>query len=96
VPSDKKTDKLPSGSHWCASGFVHGVDLLIPRARDEYAISRWKESVIPRDLRTARNAEPADPAIRTTHLCRCILEWAFDRDLIRGGHYGQRPCVPRQ
>jgi len=19
---------------------------------------------------------------------------AFDRDLIRGGHYGQRPCVP--
>ena len=20
---------------------------------------------------------------------------AFDRDLIRGGHYGQRPCVPR-
>jgi len=21
---------------------------------------------------------------------------AFDRDLIRGGHYGQRPCVPRK
>jgi len=21
---------------------------------------------------------------------------AFDRDLIRGGHYGQRPCVPRE
>jgi hypothetical protein len=20
---------------------------------------------------------------------------AFDRELIRGGHYGQRPCVPR-
>jgi hypothetical protein len=20
---------------------------------------------------------------------------AIDRDLIRGGHYGQRPCVPR-
>ena len=21
---------------------------------------------------------------------------AFDRDLIRGGHYGQRPCVPHK
>jgi hypothetical protein len=24
--------------------------------------------------RTARNAEPVDPAIRTTHMCHCILE----------------------
>src|SRR3954470_5456369 len=22
--------------------------------------------------------------------------FAFDRDLIRGGHYGQRPCVPHK
>jgi hypothetical protein len=33
--------------------------------------------------RKARNAEPVDPAIRTTQF-----------DLIRGGHYGQRPRVP--
>jgi hypothetical protein len=24
--------------------------------------------------RTARNAEPVDPAIRTTHMCQCIVE----------------------
>jgi hypothetical protein len=45
------------------------------------------------EWRTARNAEPVDPAIRTTHLCHCIFRMrAFDRDLIRGGHYGQRSC----
>ena len=30
------------------------------------------------------------PAIRTTHLCHRIIERGFRRDLIRGGHYGQR------
>jgi hypothetical protein len=41
--------------------------------------------------RTARNAEPVDPAIRTTHSGHSIVRMrAFDRDLIRGGHYGQR------
>jgi hypothetical protein len=35
--------------------------------------------------RTARYAEPVDPAIRTTHKCQCIAECVvFDRDLIRG------------
>ena len=28
-------------------------------------------------------------------MCQCIVECeAFDRDLIRGGHYGQRSCEP--
>ena len=34
------------------------------------------------------------PARWPTHLCQRIVECANDRDLIRGGHYGQRPCVP--
>jgi hypothetical protein len=29
------------------------------------------------------------------HSFRSCRMRAFDRDLIRGGHYGQRPCVPR-
>jgi hypothetical protein len=34
-------------------------------------------------------------ASRTTHLCHCISRMrAFDRDLIRGRHYGQRSCEP--
>src|SRR5204862_5299346 len=38
---------------------------------------------------------PVDPAVRTTHLCHCISRMrAFDRDLIRGRHYGQRSCEP--
>ena len=41
--------------------------------------------------RTARNAKPVDP-IRTTHKCQRIVVRGFDRDLIRGGHYGQRSC----
>src|SRR5947207_10135178 len=45
--------------------------------------------------RTPRNAEPVDPAVRTTHMCHCISRMrAFDRDLIRGRHYGQRSCEP--
>ena len=36
-----------------------------------------------------------DPVIRTTHMGQSIVECElFDRDLIRGGHYGQRPCEP--
>jgi hypothetical protein len=27
--------------------------------------------------RTARNAEPVDPAIRTTHSCQCISNAGF-------------------
>ena len=44
----------------------------------------------------ARNAEPVDPAIGTTHYVPVHHRMrAFDRDLIRGGHYGQRSCEPR-
>jgi hypothetical protein len=40
---------------------------------------------------------PVDLAIRTTHLGHSIIEMrAFDRDLIRGGHYGRRSCEPRK
>jgi len=40
---------------------------------------------------------PVDPAIRTTHEVPRILRMrVFDRDLIRGGHYGQRSCEPRK
>ena len=47
--------------------------------------------------RTALNAAPVDPAIRTTHMGHSIYECVFfDRDLIRGGHYGQRSCEPRK
>jgi hypothetical protein len=47
--------------------------------------------------RTARNAAPVDPAIRTTHSVPSHHRMrVFDRDLIRGGHYGQRSCEPRK
>jgi hypothetical protein len=48
-------------------------------------------------ISAARNAESVDPAIRTTHFvpAHCRMR-AIDRDLIRGGHYGQRPCVPHE
>jgi hypothetical protein len=47
--------------------------------------------------RTARNAEPVDPVIRTTHNVPAHLRMrAFERDLIRGGHYGQRSSEPRK
>src|SRR5262249_23948119 len=47
--------------------------------------------------RTARNAEPVDPAIRTTHNVPSHHRMrACDRDPIRGGHYGQRSCEPRE
>jgi hypothetical protein len=36
-----------------------------------------------------------DPAIRTTHLGHSIVECVL-LTLIRGGHYGQRSCVPRK
>jgi hypothetical protein len=55
--------------------------------------------------RTARNAEPVDPAIRTTHSCQCISNagWTQDAPLSEslqldyGGrsrlsaHYGEEP-----
>ena len=47
--------------------------------------------------RTARNAEPVDTAIGTTHMCQCITECGLmTGDQIRGGHYGQRSCEPHQ
>ena len=48
--------------------------------------------------RTARNAAPVDPTIRTTHSCHCVLERrAFDRTLIRGRRYGgPRSCEPHR
>jgi hypothetical protein len=40
---------------------------------------------------------PVDPAIRTTHNVPSHHRMrAFDQDLIRAGHYGQRSCEPRK
>src|SRR4029434_7841973 len=57
---------------------------------------RWRHDA-RLEGRTARNAEPVDPAIRTTHNVPSHHRMrAFDRDLIRGGHYGQRSREPRK
>jgi hypothetical protein len=46
---------------------------------------------------TVRNAVLVDPAIRTAHNVPSHHRMrAFDRDLIRGGHYGQRSREPRK
>jgi hypothetical protein len=37
---------------------------------------------------------PRRPRDRIETLFAAVHKSAFDRDLIRGGHYGQRPCVP--
>ena len=68
-----------------ASRRACGVNEIAPDARRDVKVGRA----------TARNAEPVDPAIRTTHLCHRIDRMrVVDRDLIRGGHYGQRSCEP--
>ena len=55
-----------------------GVNEIAPGIRRDVKVGR----------RTAGNAEPVDPAIKTTHLCQRICRMrAFDRALIRGGHY---------
>src|SRR5262249_36866201 len=47
--------------------------------------------------RTARNAEPGRSGDQDTpHVPVHGRMRANDRDLIRGGHYGQRSCEPRQ
>jgi hypothetical protein len=56
---------------------------------------------IPRDMkvggRTARNAEPVDSGDHDNPLVplHCRMR-GIDRDLIRGGHYGQPSCEPHQ
>ena len=53
---------------------VRGAGQERRRARDDRRVMRRFEG------RTARDAEPADAAIRTIHMCHCIVEMrAFDR-----------------
>ena len=75
-----------------------GQGRTLPRARrfggvNEIALDTRRDVKV--GGRTARNAAPVDPAIRTTHNVPSHHRMrAFDRDLIRGGHYGQRSCEP--
>jgi len=53
---------------------VRGAGQERRRARDDRRVMRRFEG------RTARDTEPADAAIRTIHMCHCIVEMrAFDR-----------------
>jgi hypothetical protein len=76
-----------------------GQERTLQRTRRSHGINRITagHSGVTQRLegRTARNAAPVDPAIGTTHYGPQHLR-AFDRDPIRGGHYGQRSCVPRK
>jgi len=67
------------------TGRTRGLNEIAPAIWRDVKVGKGKQHVMQR----------VDSVIGTTHLGQSINRMrAFDRDLIREGHYGQRPGVP--
>jgi hypothetical protein len=64
----------------------------LPQSRQKCARGRGYATrrIVPRSPNKMLGRQEDAPA---SQQCRM---WVFDRELIRGGHYGQRSCEPQQ
>ena len=89
-----------SSQHWSRElqALGHTVRLMPPayvkpyvkRQKNDAADAEAICEAVTRQCRAGRSGDQDNPHVPVHRRMR-----AFDRDLIRGGHYGQRSCEPR-